>query len=105
MTTAKIFGSAAPNGTTDIDLLTVGAGKQAQVNVFVANRAEAADTFRIAAVPSGQSAASQHFLVYDAELPAKTSAVFSGICLNAGDKLIVRATNGTCSFTATGLEI
>ena len=74
----------------------------------VCNRTSAADTIRVAVVPSGTATsgaiADEYYIEYDFSLNANTSFERTGITLESGARLIVGSGNGSCSFVAYGLE-
>lgn len=106
--THKVLGQAAPADTNNVDIYTAGSGKQAIVStISVANLTASAATFRLAVRPSGASIAAQHWLVYDAALPANDTVTLTlGITLAATDVLTVRSgTANALAFSAFGVEI
>ena len=61
--------------------------------------------YRLALVPSGETLADQHYIVYDASLPAYSSDYHTaGITLAAGDKVIVQSNVIGVSVTVCGDE-
>lgn len=107
--TYKTAGQSAPAANTDTNLYTVADAKQfVQSTLTVCNRniAGAAATFRLAVVPAGQSLGNQHYLAYDQAIPARcTKPLTLGFTLNAGDKVIIRASSADLSFSLFGCEI
>ena len=83
----KVLAQSAPSATTNTDVYTVGAGKQAIVStITVANRSASARTYRIAVRPSGATLANQHYIAYDVVIAANdTTALTLGITLTATD--------------------
>lgn len=106
-TTYKVLGQSAPSATTNTDVYTVGAGKQAIIStITVANRAAAAKTYRIAVRPSGATLATQHYLAYDVVIGANdTTALTLGITLSATDVVTVYCSTADLSFGIYGSEI
>lgn len=102
---SKVFGQQKPAGATDTDLFVVASGKQAQVSIFACNQSASADTYRIAIIPSGDTLSGENYIAYDISLSANSSDNYTSLCLNAGDKVVIRSGSGNVSFTATGLEI
>lgn len=103
---SKVFGQCKPAAGTNTELTVVPTGKQGQVSLFFSNQhATVDDKISIALVPSGDTLEDKNYITKAANLPPSTTAVFSGIGLNSGDKVIVASANGTSSFTATGLEV
>ena len=106
-TTYKVLGQSAPAATTAADLYTVPAATEAIVStITVANRGSTAGTYRVYVRPAGASVANQHYLVYDASLPANaTDTLTLGITLAATDVVSVYASTADFSFNAFGSEI
>lgn len=103
----KVLGQSAPSATTNTDVYTVGAGKQAIVStITVANRAASVATYRIAIRQSGATIANQHYIAYDAAAPANdTISLTLGISLAATDVVTVYASTANLSFNLFGTEI
>ena len=103
----KVLGQSAPSATTNTDVYTVGAGKQAIVStITVANRSATARTYRIAIRPAGATLANQHYIAYDVTLAANdTTALTLGITLTATDVVTVYASTTDLSFGIFGSEI
>ena len=90
-----------------LDLYTAGASEQAVLStITIANRGTAADTYRIAVRPDGESIANQHYIAYDASCPANdTIALTLGITLNGNDVVSVYSGTTNLTFNAFGAEI
>jgi hypothetical protein len=103
----KVLAQSAPSATTNTDIYTVGAGKQAIVStITVANRSSTARTYRIAIRPAGATLANQHYIAYDIYLSANdTTALTLGITLTATDVVTVYASTSDLSFGIFGSEI
>jgi hypothetical protein len=88
------------------DLYTTPAGSSAVAStVSVTNMNQSATKIRIAVLPSGQTLAKKHFIVFDAPLAGNTTQTFTiGMTLAAGDKVRVSADNSDTAFTAFGNE-
>lgn len=100
------------------DLYTVPAGSSAVVSTITANNLNTrfaigsnspgyANTVpvRIAVLPSGQTLAKKHFIVFDAPVSSNTTQTFTiGMTLAAGDKIQVSAPTSDVTFTAFGSE-
>ena len=106
-TNYKVLGQSAPAATTEADLYTVPAATQTIVStITVANRAATAGTYRVYVRPAGASVVDQHYLVYDASLPANaTDTLTLGVTLVATDVVSVYASSADFSFNAFGSEI
>jgi hypothetical protein len=60
--TYKVLAQSAPSATTNTDVYTVGAGKQAIIStITICNRAATAATYRIALRPDGATIADEHY--------------------------------------------
>jgi len=103
----KVLGQSAPSATTNTDIYTVGAGKQAIVStITIANRSASARTYRIAVRPAGATLANQHYIAYDVSVLANdTTALTLGITLTATDVVTVYASTADLSFGIFGSEI
>jgi hypothetical protein len=103
----KVLAQSAPSATTNTDIYTVGAGKEAVVStITVANRSASARTYRIAVRPSGDTIANQHYIAYDVTIGANdTTALTLGITLAATDVITVYASTTDLSFGIFGSEI
>ena len=103
----KVLGQSAPSATTNTDVYTVGAGKQAIVStITIANRSAGAKSYRIAVRPAGATLANQHYLAYDVAIAANdTTALTIGITLTATDVVTVYASAADLSFGIFGSEI
>ncbi len=107
-TTYKILAQSAPTATTPTLLYgPVGAGLSTVVSTLaVCNRGATALTYRISLRQSGDADSTKQYLVYDATLPANSTASYTlGITLGANDTIYVYASNGNASFQAFGSEI
>ena len=76
--------------------------------VIIANRASAADTFRLALRTDGDAISDKHYLAYDVPVAANDSTTLTlGITMAATDVLSVAAsgTASELSFNAFGAEV
>jgi hypothetical protein len=105
--TYKVLGQSAPSATTNTDVYTVGAGKQAVVStITVANRSASAATYRIAIRPAGATIANQHYIAYGVTVGANdTTPLTLGISLAQTDVITVYASTADLSFGVFGSEI
>jgi hypothetical protein len=105
--TYKVLGQSAPSATTNTDVYTVGSGKQAIVStITIANRAASAATYRIAIRPAGATIANQHYIAYDAGVPANdTISLTLGISLQATDVITIYTSTANFSIGVFGSEI
>jgi hypothetical protein len=105
-TANKILGTQACPSTTPASLYTVPGATQANANIYVANLAAVAKTFRLSLAKSGDSTEQTYqYLAYDMSIPANSSLNFTGISLGAGDKIRIYAQDANVAFTAVGIEI
>lgn len=102
-----ILGQSAPAATTNTDLYTVGAGKQAVCSTLsVANRGASTVKFRVAIRKNGATLANQHYVIYETEIAAGAHyGVTEGWSLAAGDIVTVYATTADLSFSLFGSEV
>lgn len=105
--TYKVLAQSAPSATTNTDVYTVGAGKQAVIStITVCNRDSSAATYRIAIRPDGAAIANQHYIVYGTQVPANdTISLTIGITVDASDVVTVYASTANLSFNLFGTEI
>ena len=105
--TYKVLAQSAPSATTNTDVYTVGAGKQAVVStITVCNRAASAATYRIAIRVAGSALSNEEYIVYDTQVPANdTISLTLGVTLGAADVVTVYASTANLTFTAFGSEI
>jgi hypothetical protein len=103
----KVLGQAAPAGTTNTDLYTVGSGKSAVVSTLaIANVTGLAATARVFVRVAAASATIGNAIVYDVSIAANsTIALTLGITLAATDVITVQSgTSSALTFMAFGQE-
>jgi hypothetical protein len=103
----KVLAQSAPAATTNTDIYTVGAGKQAVIStIAVCNRSATAATYRIAIRVAGAAIANEDYIVYDVAVPGADSITLTiGITLGAADVITVYASTANLSFNLFGSEI
>lgn len=103
----KVLGQVNPTATTLTTLYTVPSATEAIVSTLVVcNTASSATTYRIAVRPAGATVAAQHYVAYDAALPANDTATLTlGVTLAATDVVSVYAGSVSVAFSAYGVEI
>lgn len=103
----KVLGQSNPAATTLTTLYTVPSATQAVVStITICNLASSATTYRIAVRPAGASIANQHYVAYDAALPANDTVTLTlGVALAATDVVSVYAASANVAFHAYGVEI
>jgi len=106
-TTYKVLAQSAPSATTNTDVYTVGAGKQALIStITICNRSSSSATYRIAVRPDGAAIANQHYVAYDVTLTGNdTVALTLGITVDASDVVTVYASTANTTFNIFGAEI
>jgi hypothetical protein len=105
--TYKVLAQSAPSATTNTDVYTVGATKQTIIStVTICNRSASAATYRIAVRPDGDTLANEHYLAYDATVPANdTIALTLGITCDESDVVTVYTSTADLTFSLFGSEI
>lgn len=98
-----ILGQVAPAATTLTTVYTVPLGRKATIRVIVTNRS-GVDTFRVALSPLGASIANAHYIAFGMSIPANDSLSSAPFELGPTDVVRVYSTNGSISFTVSGLE-
>lgn len=106
-TNYKVLGQVAPSATTNTTLYTVPASTQAVIStITVCNRGSAQASYRISVRPNGVAEANQHFIAFDATVPAATTITWTiGATLDDTDVITVYASSANFSFAAFGSEI
>jgi len=108
-TSYKTLGQLDLTDATLTTLYTCPASTETVIStVVIANRAAAADTFRLAIRTDGDSIADKHYVAYDVPVAANDSTTLTlGIALEATDVLSVAAggTASTLSVNAFGAEV
>lgn len=104
MATIKgILGQAAPSATTETDLYTVPAAKNATVKVMATNRSTVG-TVRISVGVDGAATDNTQYLAYDKQVQANDSLSTATFMLGSTDVVRVYASSANFSFTVTGIE-
>ena len=103
----KVLGQSAPSATTATNLYTVPSDTEAVIStITVANRGSSGATYRISIRPNGATQANEHYIAYDASLPANdTIALTLGLTMDAADVMTVYASSASVSFGLFGSEI
>ena len=105
--TYKVLAQSAPSATTNTDVYTVGAGKQAIIStITICNRSATAATYRIALRPDAATLANSHYIAYDVALAANdTTALTLGITCDASDVVTAYASTADLTFSLFGSEV
>lgn len=103
----RVLGQSAPSATTNTDVYTVPSATEAVIStITICNRANTAATYRIAIRPNAATIANQHYIAYDATVPANdTIALTLGLTIDAADVVTVYASSANLSFGIFGSEI
>jgi hypothetical protein len=103
----KVLGQSSPAATTLTTLYTVPSSTQVVCSsLTICNTASSATTYRVAIRPSGATVATQHYIAYDAALPANDTVTLTlGIALAATDVVSVYAGATGVAFSAFGVEV
>jgi hypothetical protein len=102
----KIFAQQYPTATTDTNLMTVVVGHSSQLSLFIANHSTTEDAVSVALVPySEPNTTAPNYIAYQTRLMGNGVLAFSGLYLASQDQIRVISSNGTTSFTATGIDI
>jgi len=105
--TYKVLAQSAPSATTNTDVYTVGAGKQATVStITVCNRSTTIATYRIAIRVAGSALSNEEYIAYDAPIGSNDSVTWTiGVTLGAADVVTVYASTANLSVNIFGAEI
>lgn len=105
--THKLLGRANPAAATPTTLYTAPALTKTQVySLIICNTSSGDDSVSVWLVPSGGALANSNAII--SGMPIGTLDPYAmnvPMILEAGDFIRVQSTNGTCTFTASGLEI
>lgn len=103
----KVLGQLAPTAQSLSNLYIVPANTQAVCSTLViCNTGTSATTARVAIRPAGGAISIQHYIVYDALIPAGDSTFLTlGISLAETDVVSVYANVATLSFSLFGSEV
>jgi len=94
-TTTKICGDGTPTS-----------GAMVVSTIIICNRTNASRTYRVSARPTGTALNNQHYLAYDAVVPANDSIIMTlGITLSSTELVEVYGSDTLVSFTAFGSVI
>ena len=106
-TTYKVLGQTNPSATTNTTLYTCPASTQTVIStITICNQAGTSGTYRIAIRPNGATISAEHYIVYDASIPANSTTAYTlGMTIDASDVVTVYASSTSMSFNAFGSEI
>lgn len=103
MATGRL-GTATLTAATDTSLYTVPADTFAVVSVNLCNRSNSAPADVRIAISSSASPSNDEFLEFDSELLASGVIERTGLVLDAGKILVVRASTNDITAVAYGIE-
>jgi len=105
----KILGQVDMTSSSLTTLYTCPASTETVIStIIIANRAAAADTFRLAMRDGGEAISDKHYLAYDVPVAANDSTTLTlGVAMQATDVLSIAAggTASELSFNAFGAEV
>jgi hypothetical protein len=108
-TSYKTLGQLDLTDATLTALYTVPAGTETIIStIIIANRASAADSFRLALRDAGEAISDKHYIAYDVPVAGNDSTTLTlGVAMQATDVLSVRAggTASELSVNAFGAEV
>jgi len=106
-TAYKVLGQSNPSATTNTTLYTCPAATETVIStITICNQAGTSGTYRIAIRPNGATIANEHYIVYDASIPANSTTAYTlGLTIDASDVVTVYASSTSMSFNAFGSEI
>jgi hypothetical protein len=105
-TTYKVLGQINPAVNTLTNVYVVPSYYNAVIStVAICNQTAANTTFSLAVQPRGNTLAAQHYIVYNASLPANDTIPYTiGITLGPGDILSANTYSSGISITAFGMQ-
>lgn len=108
--TYKVLGQSAPSSNTETTLYTTPSATSAVCSTLAVCNRSTSTTFRISVIPSGETLADEHYIVYDNYIEQYDSVFLTlGVTLAAGDLISVFAgsanTSANLSFSLFGSEI
>lgn len=101
------LGRANPAAATNGTLYTSPAVTKTMVTaLFVCNTSSGDDSVFVYLVPSGGSANATNLIINQMVVDFGDPYLLNGVpILEAGDFIVVKSTNGNCTFTGAGLQI
>jgi len=105
-TTYKVLGQINPAANTLTNVYVVPSFYNAVIGtVAICNQTSSNTTFSLAVQPRGNSLITQHYIVYNARLPANDTIPYTiGITLGPGDILSANTYSPNVSITAFGMQ-
>jgi len=103
----KILGQVNPTANSLNTVYTVPQSNSAVIStIVVCNLSGNTSTFRIAAVPSGNTISSKHYINFDTPVPGSDSiAITIGATLSANDSIIANTPSSNIGITIFGSEV
>lgn len=104
--TLKTLGESAPAATTNTDLYTVPASRNAVVSTLsICNRGSGGALYRVAIRTAGASLANQHYVCYDCAVAGNDTVFLTvGMTLAATDVVTVYSNSANISYKLFGSE-
>jgi hypothetical protein len=105
-TTYKVLGQINPASNTLTNVYVVPSYYNAVIStVAICNQTSANTRFSLSVQPRGNTILTQHYLVYNANLPANDTIPYTiGITLGPGDVLSANTYSSAVSITAFGMQ-
>lgn len=100
---AKILGQAAPAAATNTTVYTVPAGLSATFNVSISNSGYTQVAVRLA-IAAAASPTTAEYIEYDTVILQYGVLERTGIVANAGERVVVYASNANTSVSVYGYE-
>jgi len=104
MATGRLGAVDLTTPATDTLLYTVPAGTFTVATVSIVNRSNAAVTVRMAISTSTTTMGASEYIEYEAEILAKGVLERTGLVLDAGKSILVRASTANVTAVAFGIE-
>lgn len=106
-TVYKILGQLNPTANVLSTVYTVPASNSAVISsIIICNLGANASSFRLAAVPSGDTISNKHYINFDTPVPGNDSiAITIGATLSANDSIRANTLSSNIGITIFGSEI
>lgn len=105
-TTYKVLGQINPLGNTLTNVYVVPSYYNTVISTLaICNQASSNTTFSLAVQPRANAISAQHYIVYNATIPANETIPYTiGITLGPGDVLSANIGSPNVSITAFGMQ-
>ena len=103
----KVLAQNDVPATTDTTIYTVPSATETVIStIIICNRTAAAESFRLAIRPNGESISDKHYIAYDVPIAANDSTTLTlGITMDAADVLTAYTSAADISINVFGTEI